>query len=184
MLEGDGVKILSVMLAGYLIGTFPSAYLLGKYKYGIDIRKYGSGNIGTMNTRLVMGWGPAVIILLVDMTKGAASAWLGNWAGIDPLYPVVLAVAGHIYPVWLGFGGGKGLATSLGGLLVAGQYTAVLVFVLLWIPSYFVVKTVDKGTVIAAAALLVYAIWMGPYYPLLALALLLLVKHLHSLKAA
>lgn len=177
------MKIVLVMLASYLIGTVPSAYLLGKYKYGIDIRRHGSGNIGTMNTRLVMGWKPAVVILLVDMTKGAAAAWLGYWASIDPVYPVVAAVAGHIYPVWLRFRGGKGLATGLGGLLVAGQYPALLVFLALWIPCYLIIRVVDKGTVIAATGLLAYSVWTELQYPLMLLAMVLAIKHLPSLRA-
>ena len=77
--------IIGVIALCYLIGSIPSAYLMGKFCYNLDIREHGSGNIGTMNTRLIMGWLPAVAVFAVDCGKGAIAACIAAFWGV-PLY--------------------------------------------------------------------------------------------------
>lgn len=146
----------------YLLGSIPSAYLLGKAFFRLDIREHGSGNIGTMNTRLIMGWLPALAVFAADCGKGAVAAWLAEYAGRDPLMGVAAAVAGHVCPVWLGFLGGKGLATTLGGLLWAMQPAAIAVFIIAWLLTYMVWRQSDLSSIAGGIAMVVLAFNMGP----------------------
>jgi len=108
------------LVAAYLIGTFPSAYLMARLKKGVDIREVGSHNLGAMNTFYQIGFWPGMAVLLIDIGKGAlgvaAAEWLGNGLVIQFLagFAVVL---GHSFPVWLKFRGGKGGAACIGILM-------------------------------------------------------------------
>ena len=110
-----GLYIIIIMIS-YLLGSIPSAYLLGRI-YGIDIRRTGSGNVGTMNTRATLGWKPAGLVLLLDLAKGMLAVYLAGIAGIDLMLAGSMAVLGHVCPLWLKFKGGKGLATGAGALI-------------------------------------------------------------------
>lgn len=116
-------------LTGYLCGSLPFALLIGRAK-GVDIRELGSGNVGATNVGRTLGTRWGVLCFLLDVTKGAApvlgAGWVMGWAGRYDLTTAQawcwLAVAaaamlGHIYPIWLGFRGGKGVATGLGAVL-------------------------------------------------------------------
>jgi acyl phosphate:glycerol-3-phosphate acyltransferase len=97
----------------------PVGYLVARV-LGVDIRQRGSGNIGATNVLRTAGWGPAVGTLLGDVTKGYVAAWVGAQAGPGPWWAAaaaVLAVVGNCWPVFLGFRGGKGVATGLGAFL-------------------------------------------------------------------
>lgn len=130
---------LLTLLAGYLLGSIPSGYLAGRWLLGLDIRREGSGSTGATNVLRVVGKGPALVVFLVDVGKGAAAVllakalvgatllsqgaasaadpagswWLDSWVVAAGL----AALAGHIWPVWLGWRGGKAVATGLGMLL-------------------------------------------------------------------
>lgn len=103
-------------LLAYLLGSVPTGKLLGLY-YGIDVQRKGSGNIGFANSYRVLGKKPAFIVLAVDIGKGFLPVFLSMQAGLPQEQSIIiglLAVIGHIFPVWLGFQGGKGVATGLG----------------------------------------------------------------------
>jgi len=120
------VAIAGLLLIAYLIGAIPTAVIAGKLLQGIDIRKEGSGNAGATNVWRVLGWKAGVTVLAIDLGKGvlAASAIplipFGS-ISIDPLLIPILcglaAVIGHVFPVYMGFRGGKGVATAAGMLL-------------------------------------------------------------------
>lgn len=110
------------VLCSYLVGAIPTAYWFGKVARKIDIRDYGSGNVGATNAFRVLGKGPGTIVLLVDILKGVlATTVIGNLFHLDALLArVVLSlvvVAGHNWTIFLNFKGGKGIATSLGVLI-------------------------------------------------------------------
>ena len=118
------------LLAGYLLGSIPSGYLAGRWLMGIDIRREGSGSTGATNVLRVVGKGPALAVFLVDVGKGALAVLLAKdfldggalaaqAAAVDSWVVVagLAALAGHIWPVWLGWKGGKAVATGLGMLL-------------------------------------------------------------------
>lgn len=130
-----------ILLFSYLLGSIPTAYLAGKLWRGIDIRRYGSGNVGTMNARAVLGWGAAVPVFLLDLGKGMLVVYLARLAGLEGNIALLAAVVGHIYPVWLRWQGGKGLATAFGGLLLEQQFFGILAFA-----AYGCVSTFSAGT--------------------------------------
>lgn len=116
-----GVSI-PLIVGAYLLGSVPSAYLLARWRRGIDPRTVGSGNVGASNLRLTMGLWAAITVGVIDIAKGALPVWLGLRLGLGaPIaYTAGLAaVVGHNWSVWLKFQGGRGGATTMGALLVA-----------------------------------------------------------------
>lgn len=116
-----------IFLLSYLVGSFPSGYLIGRFN-GIDIRKYGSKNIGATNVRRVLGRDWSIVCFTLDFLKGLIPVLLigkgiGARCNVGPEYGALIsgigAICGHVFPVWLRFKGGKGVATSLG--VVAGM---------------------------------------------------------------
>ncbi len=106
----------------YLIGSIPTAYLFGKFLKGIDIRKFGSGNVGATNAFRVLGKGPGTLVLLIDILKGILpTALAADIFSLNEIWQRVLlglvAVAGHNWTIFLQFKGGKGIATGLGVLV-------------------------------------------------------------------
>jgi glycerol-3-phosphate acyltransferase PlsY len=117
-----------LLLAGYLLGSFPSGYLAGRLLAGVDIREQGSGSTGATNVLRVLGKGPALVVFLLDVLKGTGAVLVAKailpgtgWSdtGLDGwvVGAGLAALAGHIWPVWLGWRGGKAVATGLGMLL-------------------------------------------------------------------
>jgi len=105
-------RLIIVLVASYLLGSLPTSALVAR-GYGVDIRREGSGNPGATNVLRVIGWKPALLVLLVDVAKGFVAAyWIGGLAA------GAAAVLGHVWPVFSGFRGGKGVATA-GGVLLA-----------------------------------------------------------------
>ncbi len=114
---------LLLIVVGYGIGSIPFAVWWGRWRFGIDIRQHGSGNAGATNTLRVLGWKTGLIVLLFDIGKGFFPVWIASWvmdAGAEPyrlcwLMSIgIAAVVGHIFPIWLAFRGGKGVATLFG----------------------------------------------------------------------
>ena len=115
------VRIILTVVIGYLLGNFSTGVMLSRRRGGEDIRKKGSGNAGATNMLRVKGRSLAVLTLLGDMVKGMAGVWVG-WllvgGDLGGLIGGFSAVVGHDFPVFLGFKGGKGIATSFGALLI------------------------------------------------------------------
>lgn len=131
-------NIVIALAIGYLLGSIPSAYLAGRLRKGIDIREVGSRNMGAMNVFYQVGPVEAILVTLVDLGKGIGAILLMRWLLDVPLSPfnfltgttAVAAIAGHIFPVFLRFRGGKGAATAIG----------ILIFLMPWaVPFLFVV---------------------------------------------
>ena len=109
----------TAILCGYLFGSFPTAYIVGRLKQGIDIREVGSRNMGTMNVIYTIGLAYGILVLIVDIAKGAATILLAQWLHTQleiQLVAGAAAVIGHSFPVFLRFRGGKGGATCVGVL--------------------------------------------------------------------
>lgn len=106
------------IVVSYLIGSVSFSFLFGKLGKGIDIRKHGSGNAGATNTLRVLGIGPALSVLALDIAKGVLAVWVGRWLDPANLWLAVAAglavIAGHNWPVFFAFKGGKGIATTIG----------------------------------------------------------------------
>jgi len=145
-------------VAAYCLGAFPTSYLMGKVLKGIDIRRHGSGNVGATNVYRVVGKVPGVLVLIVDMGKGWVPVVLGApWvivAGVTlPLETVqallgLCAVCGHIWSPFLGFGGGKGVATATGVLLGLSPVLAGLA-ALVWIGVAMTTRYVSVSSMVA-----------------------------------
>ena len=120
------LKIVFAVIASYLIGAIPTAYIFGRVLKKIDIRQHGSGNVGATNAFRILGKGPGAAVLLIDVLKGAiVTSLVADIFGLtDPLMRVflgVVVVCGHNWTVFLNFKGGKGIATSLGVLVEIGR---------------------------------------------------------------
>jgi len=108
------------LIAAYLLGSIPSAYIAGRLKKGIDIRSVGSRNMGTLNVYHEIGLAAAIPVLIADMAKGIAAILLSRWLGLPLIWQLMaglISVAGHCFPVFLQFRGGKGGAPALAILL-------------------------------------------------------------------
>lgn len=119
-----------MVIIGYLIGSINFSFLFGKRLKGIDIRQHGSGNAGATNTLRVLGKGPAVLVLLLDLFKGIAAIIIaekiaGPLTAI-PVYVGVAAILGHNWPIYYGFRGGKGVATTVGVMAYFAFFPAIL----------------------------------------------------------
>jgi acyl phosphate:glycerol-3-phosphate acyltransferase len=123
-----------VIILGYLLGSISFSVLIAKRVAKIDIRKHGSGNAGATNTLRVLGKGPAILVLLLDAAKGAAAVLLAYaLAGNSPWVIVLSGIAsiiGHNWPVFFGFRGGKGVATTIGVLLAVAPVPSLIAVVL------------------------------------------------------
>jgi glycerol-3-phosphate acyltransferase PlsY len=169
-----------ILIAAYLLGSIPFGYLLVRHLAGADVRETGSGGTGATNVSRRAGKLAGIVTLVLDATKGAlavalARALLTEDFGINwwVAASVVLAIAGHCFPVWLGFRGGKGVATGVGAFLALSPLAvacAGVVFVLI----VFATRYVSLGS-ITAAVVLPLSIWIlyGYLKPVDALAPLL-----------
>ena len=170
----------AAMLLGYLLGSIPFGLILTRAFGAGDLRAIGSGNIGATNVLRTGRKELAAATLLLDAAKGAAAVLLAGW--LFPGHEVPAAAAaflGHLYPVWLRFAGGKGLATLL-GICLALYWPTGLVFAGIWLALFALLRISSVAGMIAAVSTPVAAAWFGRFdlvLLLLALALLALWKH-------
>ena len=193
---------LLIVAAAYLLGSIPAGYLLVRLFRHQDIRQAGSGNIGAANVLRSGGKGLGAATFLLDMLKGSAAVWLGALLGglLLPHSPLrnmealaaLCAVLGHMFPVWLGFRGGKGVATGFGVFLVAAPIAAlaaISVFFLVLLLSRYV----SLASILGAASFPVFAWllnWMQaggdrpPFFIAVqvAVALLIIAKHHQNIR--
>ncbi len=149
---------LPAILIGYAVGSLPIGFLVAQGRGRVDLRRVGSGNVGATNAYRASGLALAMGVLLADVAKGAAAVWLAGTA--NPAAAGVAAVIGHIYPIWLRFRGGKGVATASGVFAVLAPIPTLLAagaFALVVARTRFV----SAGSV-AAALILPGVQWMTP----------------------
>jgi glycerol-3-phosphate acyltransferase PlsY len=189
---------LLIAAGAYLLGSIPTGYLLVRLFRHQDIRSTGSGNIGATNVLRSGGKGLAAATFLIDMLKGSAAVWLGALAAalLAPALPqrdaqalaALFAVLGHMFPVWLHFRGGKGVATGFGVFLVAAPWAALaaiaVFFVVLALTRY-----VSLASILAAASFPLFAWFLvagsrTPFFIAVqcAVALLIIVKHRQNIR--
>jgi acyl phosphate:glycerol-3-phosphate acyltransferase len=155
------MEIALIVIVSYLLGSIPSGLIVGKAFYGIDIREHGSGNLGGTNTFRTLGKKAGIIVTAADILKGTLASFLPVMFGvagqIDPLIAGMIAVVGHMYPVFAKFKGGKAVATS-GGVLLACAPVMFLVMVVVFLLSLYITKFVSLSSIIASIVAVIYAV--------------------------
>jgi acyl phosphate:glycerol-3-phosphate acyltransferase len=139
-----------LILLSYCLGSVSFSYLLTKVMRNEDIRKHGSGNAGATNTLRVLGKGPAIAVLLLDCLKGILSVSVPFWLGYGPFIAVLCgfaAVIGHIYPVFFGFKGGKGVATTIGVFAAVSFFPSFIAGVIA-ILTIWITRFVSLGSIV------------------------------------
>jgi len=159
-----------LVVLGYFLGSIPFGYLLVRATGGGDIRYIGSGNIGATNVARTSGWSVGVATLLLDAAKGSLAVWVaGHFSGGNiriMMFAGFAAILGHVFPVWLQFRGGKGVATALGVFLaICWPATAAAVLLFLLVALFY--RYVSLASISAAAALplLVYILYAPGHAP-------------------
>lgn len=182
-----------IIICAYLIGSIPSALWIGKIFYKTDIRQQGSGNLGTTNTFRVLGKKPGIAVLLIDILKGTAAVLLPLLpffadSTVHPLILGVIAAAGHMFPIFASFRGGKAVATS-GGVILGYNLPLFLILIIVFVIALKLTKMVSLSSMIVSAAAVIYVIghWMitGEYalfILVVVLAGLIFYRHRENIK--
>ena len=172
-----------VILAGYSLGCFTSGYYLVRWRTGEDLRLLGSGSVGATNVGRVLGKPGFFLTVFCDFCKGLVAVWLAEYYGLNPAGTVLTMVAvaiGHIWPIQLWFHGGKGVATSLGAVLMF-DYSIAAIFAVMFLVLFGALRSVVLAGLLAFAvtplALLMLDFPLNSVFGLSALALLILIAH-------
>jgi len=179
--NADSIAFVIALLGGYLIGSIPFGLLLTKAAGLGDIRKVGSGNIGATNVLRTGRKGLAAATLILDGLKGAVAVLLARYfLGDQDLVVGTAAVLGHLFPVWLGFRGGKGVATGL-GVLLAAAWPVGLACCALWLVAAKILKMSSAAALTAFAAAPLFALVLSSAdHALMALLIAVLVFWRHE----
>lgn len=145
------MKYVLIIIGAYFLGSIPWAYIIAKQSKGIDIRRYGSGNVGFTNTLRTCGKKQAFLVLAGDVGKGIAAVMIAKHFGSPPLAALsgLTVVTGHNYSVFLGFKGGKGAAAGIGALFAMVPIVSILALAI-WGVTIAVSRYVSLGTIIGA----------------------------------
>ena len=177
-----------VLVIGYLLGSVPSAYIITKIRKKEDIRKLGGGNVGSINVMHQVGIWPAVIVTVVDIGKGIVAVLIGKVLGVSTLWLLgagFSAILGHCFPIYIGFRGGRGVATTIGVFLilspiVTGITCGIMCLILLISRNIFF-------SVVVCSPFFLLALWLvnkSPALMVLAAAIIILMalKSRHAFK--
>jgi glycerol-3-phosphate acyltransferase PlsY len=183
------VSTLLTCAISYLIGSISFSYLVAKKLAGIDIRTHGSGNAGATNTMRVLGIGPAVVVLVLDAAKGLASMGLAHLlTDGDPIayaFAGIFAIVGHNWPVFFGFRGGKGIATTL-GVSIGLSPAAFLICALITVLVIGLTRYVSLGSLVYVLSFPVLLVLMGSgwttFFISLFIPLLAIIRHKTNIK--
>lgn len=184
------------LLVAYLVGSIPSAVWVGRTFYNIDVREYGSGNAGATNTFRVLGKKPGIAVLIMDILKGYIAVKLafvlGDYDSQSPefidfeLALAVCGLLGHIFPVFVGFRGGKGVATTL-GILIGVHPEAALIcasafIITLYLTGYVSLSSMVSGILFPIVIMVFYSTNSSINIFSLAMAILVLLTHQRNIE--
>lgn len=184
------IQFIAAIILAYLIGSIPTSYIAGRLTKGIDIRKYGSGNVGATNTLRVLGKKMGAVVLLIDMAKGAfcvivlPAIFFSNQLHIGlPIFKAYIAafvIFGHIWTIFLKFKGGKGVATTCGVFLALSTIPA-LIAILIWVLTVIISKYVSLSSLIMMVSLpfLILMFKQPRAYLILSITLCILISYTH-----
>lgn len=178
---------LILIIVAYLLGSFPSALVIGKTFYQKDIREYGSGNLGSTNAFRVLGKKGGLAVFILDILKGGLAVLAAMYLGatIHPLIIAVFALIGHIYPIFANFKGGKAVATAAGIILFYSPILFVTLFII-FVITLKIWKMVSLSSTIISIAT-VFIVWLVNYdltaqIMFTLFAILIIVKHIPNYK--
>ncbi|MEW6095171.1 MAG: glycerol-3-phosphate 1-O-acyltransferase PlsY [bacterium] len=182
------MEIVLIIIVSYIIGSIPTAYLVGRIYGKVDIRTVGSGNVGASNVYRVVGKVAGIGVLIIDILKGLLPVYVVSLLGFDTIHKVVAglgAISGHTWTIFLKFKGGKGVATGLGvflGLTPIPVLIVLVVFVLVVAIS----KYIALGSIIGALLLSLLLLFFEKENIIktfgLAVSLLIVIKHIPNIK--
>lgn len=174
----------AIILMSYLIGSFPTGYIVSRMR-GVDIRRYGSGNIGATNVFRILGPWLGTLVFLADAAKGFSAIWaakklnahfpasllemeglfMPSTSVLPPVIAAILAaiwvIIGHSFTLWLGFKGGKGVATALGALIFLTPWAGLIAFAI-WVAVLFATRYVSVASLVAVASVPPTTFLMAP----------------------
>lgn len=164
-----------LLAAAYLLGAFPSSYVIAKATRGIDLRQHGSGNLGATNAFRVLGWKAATPVFILDIFKGWLPTFLFPRIDDHPAWEWALAygaaaIIGHVFSIYVRFKGGKGVATGTGVFLALAPM-AVLVAMIIWGILLYITGIVSLASIISAATLPIAVLVLGQPLAVLLLAI-------------
>lgn len=172
--------VIIALVFGYLLGSIPFGLLVTQAAGLGDVRKIGSGNIGATNVLRTGNKGLAALTLILDAVKGTAAVLIAaNWGAEAGMAAGFASFVGHLFPVWLGFKGGKGVATYL-GVLAAFAWKAALVFAVLWLAVAFLSRFSSLAALVAAMATpaILYIMGLNDYATVMVvMSILVFIKH-------
>jgi glycerol-3-phosphate acyltransferase PlsY len=162
------IALIFTIIIGYLLGSISFSYIIAKKIKKVDIRQHGSGNAGATNTLRVLGLGPALSVLALDVLKGVIAVWLGamlapDETGLFPALAGFAAIIGHNWPVYYGFRGGKGVATTIGVLATLVLFPALYAGIVAIISIVFT-KYVSLGSILFAILTPIITLIFLDYY--------------------
>lgn len=158
------IGIVLCCVLAYLLGSIPSGLIVGKVFYNKDIRQFGSGNLGGTNTFRTLGVKAGIAVTLADILKGtlaAALPMLFGYHDFNALIPGMIAVIGHMYPIFAGFRGGKAVATS-GGVLLFYAPIMFLAILVIFLVSLYLTKYVSLSSILAGVGAITYSLVTTP----------------------
>ena len=178
------VKFIILFIVAYLVGSIPNALWIGKVFKGLDVRNYGSGNVGATNASRVLGWKLGVLVLSLDVLKGAVFVYIAKLINLDDIYLVLVSLApilGHSYSIYLKFKGGKAVATSLGVFTVLVP-KVILVLLVIFLITVFLTQYVSVASITVALLLPIFTfiLYNNTIYTIFSLIIGLLVVCKHK----
>ena len=190
------IEFVLLLLGAYLLGSVPAAYLAAKWSRGIDIRQYGSGNVGATNLLGLTSKWIAIVVIIFDLCKGVVMVWAAQWIGLGITHQVVVGLAtivGHNWPVFLRFNGGRGLLTVLGLAfflpLINGFIPwEIIAFLAITAVGLFILHSMPLGTIAGTATMPLVSWGLGEPLPMtlgfLAMFLIMVIRRLAVPKAS
>jgi glycerol-3-phosphate acyltransferase PlsY len=163
------VKFILLIIGGYLMGAIPTAYLVAQWRRRVDIRQYGSGNVGGANLVKIGARGMAVAVVIFDIGKAMPAVWVAQLVGLDLTQQVIIglaAVVGHNWPVFLRFSGGRGIATIMGVALITPLVNGLIpwsfiAFLSIMVANILTVRNIPIGIGIAVAVMPIVSAAVG-----------------------
>ena len=156
------IEFVLLSIAAYLLGSVPAAYLVAKWSRGIDIRQYGTGNVGASNVLSVTSKWLAIPVIIFDIGKGALAIWIAQLLALGVAEQVtvgIITVIGHNWPVFLRFQGGRGILTTLGVITMFSPWLGLIILVIAWSLAPF--RQLALGVLLALASVPIFS-WFLP----------------------